>query len=128
MENLQKEFVPYDRALKMKELGFDEPCFKVVEGGPTDIFPYEKLDVPIYQQAFRWFREKYGLCSWIERMYTADSICYYRYTCEYKKDPLSKTHEVIVSLKEYDNYEEAELACLKKLFEIVEEKQKEDGR
>jgi hypothetical protein len=55
-------------------------------------------------------------------MYTADSICYYRYTCEYKKDPLSKTHEVILSLKEYDNYEEAELACLKKLIEIVKNK------
>ena len=25
---LDKYFVPYDRALKLKELGFDEPCFK----------------------------------------------------------------------------------------------------
>ena len=27
MSNLQKEFVPYEIALKFKELGFDEPCF-----------------------------------------------------------------------------------------------------
>ena len=121
---MEKEFVPYELALRMKQLGFDEPCM-----ASKDMNNDEGLiQLPLYQQAFRWFREKYGLCSWIERMYTADSICYYRYTCEYKKDPLSKTHEVIVSLKEYDNYEEAELACLKKLFEIVEEKQKEDGR
>lgn len=26
MENLQKEFVPYPLALRMKALGFDEPC------------------------------------------------------------------------------------------------------
>ena len=26
MEELEKEFIPYDRALKMKALGFDEPC------------------------------------------------------------------------------------------------------
>ena len=139
MENLQKEFVPYELALKMKQLGFNESCFAFYNGKHLDLgiwdweYPagQKRRDIgecpqaPLFQQAFRWFRDKYGLCSWIERMYTADSICYYRYTCEYKKDPLSKTHEVIVSLKEYDNYEEAELACLKKLFEIVEQNGKD---
>jgi hypothetical protein len=142
---MEKEFVPYNLSLRMKQLGFDEPCFryeavkKICEnqaqpGGcqlPNVHCGYpactidssvESLPIPVWQQAFRWFREKHGLCSWIERMYTADSICYYRYTCEYKKDPLSKTHEVILSLKEYDNYEEAELVCLEKLIEIVESK------
>lgn len=27
MNNLEKEFVPYQEALELKELGFDEPCF-----------------------------------------------------------------------------------------------------
>jgi hypothetical protein len=138
---MNTEFVPYKQALALKELGFDEPCFGYyLEDGTwtpasyskkgtvypsnTDLLP-DWSAAPLYSQAFRWFREKYGLCSWIERMYTADSICYYRYTCEYKKDPLSKTHEVILSLKEYDNYEEAESACLVALIKIVKKQNSE---
>ena len=127
---MNKEFVPYELAVKLKQLGFDEPCFAYYDTGIFTFWYHSEQQpdlvlnctAPLYQQAFRWFRDKYGLCSWIERMYTVDSICYYRYTCEYKKDPLSKTHEVILSLKEYDNYEEAELACLQKLIEIVKTK------
>jgi len=135
--NYEKEFVLYEQALALKELGFDEP-FKIFDQAIVfrnkgicmaneyaleyfDFYDDEVISAPLYQQVFRWFREKYGLCSWIERMYTADSICYYRYTCEYKKDPSSKTHEVILSIKEYNTYEEAELACLKKLIEIVKQ-------
>ncbi len=116
---MEKEFVPYELALELKQLGFDIPSVSGYSYSDSDNLLTQAI---LYQQAFRWFRDKYGLCSWIERMYTVDSICYYRYTCEYKKDPLSKTHEVILSLKEYDNYEEAELACLQKLIEIVKTK------
>ena len=58
---MENEFVTYEQAVALKELGFDEPCFKVVEGGPIDIFPYKKLDVPLYQQAFRWLYQKLGI-------------------------------------------------------------------
>ena len=34
-------------------------------------------------------------------------------------------HNLIISLKEYSTYEEAELACLKKLIEIVKVKNHE---
>ena len=130
---MNKEFVTYDIALSMKELGFDEPCMAWYNYNGEVLFKFKKphtddinlTNAPLYQQAFRWFKKKYGLCSWIERMYTADSICYYRYTCEYKKDPSSKTHEVIVSIKEYNTYEEAELACLKKLIEILNQNKDE---
>jgi hypothetical protein len=118
---MEKEFVPYTEALKLKELGFDEPCFKVVEGGPTDIFPYEKLDVPIYQQAFRWFREKHEI--------EATTACFYskrldipyeerQYHCHIIRDGVTSKGP------KYKTYEEAELACLKKLIEIVEQKEK----
>ena len=33
MEDFKKDFVPYDKALKMKELGFDEPCFGFYDNG-----------------------------------------------------------------------------------------------
>jgi hypothetical protein len=30
---MEKEFVPYELALKLKKLGFDEPCFGLYEHG-----------------------------------------------------------------------------------------------
>ena len=126
---IEKEFVTYEQALALKDLGFDEPCIGYWNIDPqlkTPAFnmvkPFEHewcLPAPLYQQAFRWFREKYNICSWIERLYTEESIPYYRTTQEYKKDASSKMHNVRVSLKEYTTNEEAELACLKKLIEIV---------
>ena len=57
---MKNEFVPYDIALAMKELGFDEPCFgfyslhddnKAVGGN----YPCDGTNsAPLYQQAFRW--------------------------------------------------------------------------
>ena len=61
---MEKEFIPYEQALKLKELGFDKECLKryyekelVGNGG---YFP-NSIKAPLYQQAFRWFREKYRL-------------------------------------------------------------------
>jgi len=111
---MEKEFVNYNQALALKELGFDEPCFKVVEGGPIDIFPYEKLDVPLYQQAFRWFREEHGMLSCIEFVepeYGGD----YGYKLYYKPGHLYIDHWN----KGFKSYEEAESACIDKLIEIV---------
>lgn len=36
MEELEKEFVPLDRALKLQELGFNEPCIAWYYG--TDLW------------------------------------------------------------------------------------------
>jgi hypothetical protein len=75
---MNEEFVSYEIALKLKELGFDEPCFtyyynisgKIRTGIVVNInnaWTYagtKKLGTtlaPLYQQVFRWFREKYGL-------------------------------------------------------------------
>jgi len=123
---MNREFVTYNQALALKELGFDEPCFgyysmkkKFNMGNYTTKHWKSTCLAPLYQQAFRWFREKYNICSWIERLYTEESIPYYRTTLEYKKEASSKMHNLSVSLKEYNTYEEAELACLDKLIELV---------
>ena len=110
---MNKEFVPYEEALALKELGFDEPCFKVVEGGPTDIFPYEKLDVPIYQQAFRWFRDNHGFYYQIHKGFGWEGIV------RNISKGLIEWHDGT-----FNTYEEAELECLKKLIKIVEQKEK----
>ena len=127
---MEKEFVPYEQALALKELGFDkEICF-----GRWTTYPdgegfldttkhsiYQGRDdlnrqclAPLYQQAFRWFREKYG------------------YDVSIKKCTSTQYKFVITqSFVENDYYfidfpfpshENAELECLKKLKEIVKRK------
>lgn len=72
--NLQNEFVPYELAVKLKELGFDEPCFGRYRknkfqlnmlGKPHKYNSEEivKGDISstLWQQAFDWFRDVHNL-------------------------------------------------------------------
>ena len=124
---MEKEFVPYQEALELKQLGFDEPCFAYYNIDPqlkTPAFnmvkPFEHewcLSAPLYQQAFRWFREKYDLPSHIATYWQHDwnNYSYQWYTVE--------NHIEWNGIEHFKTYEEAELACLKKLIEIVKSKQ-----
>lgn len=102
---MEKEFVPYEEALELKELGFDEEC----------MFSYKKtllqveLAAPLYQQAFRWFREKHQLPSWV---YTSNNQ-------EYWYSVLKDGRMIVRDYNPFKSYEEAELACLKELIKIV---------
>ncbi len=120
---MNKEFVLNPEALELKQLGFDEPCLATID--QTDFihiksteYPirgamvYDTIDCPTYSQAFRWFREKHGICGWIQESYFKGRKFY-----QYHISRVS-TLNVISDLFECD-YEEAELACLKKLIEIV---------
>jgi hypothetical protein len=71
------------------------------------------LKAPTFSQAFRWFRENHNLKSCIMfRTSMADNEEYY--------DWLIKGQEVVY--RHFKTYEEAELACLIKLIEIVKNK------
>jgi hypothetical protein len=126
---MQKEFIPYEQALEMKELGFDYQCVNYYShygNGQVhlnNLVLCSKIGVetnndkgilaPLYQQAFRWFREKYNLKSCIMfRTSMEDNKEYY--------DWLIKGQEVVY--RHFNTYEEAELACLKKLIDIVKSK------
>ena len=134
---MNKEFVPYEQALDLKELGFDEPCILLYRGLDTQPvcqmdyeFKIEKnsdfndetnywLTVPLYQQAFRWFREKYDLFGCID-LHTSTPIHWYiRIDDIIKNDYVYHSEDNDLKFK---TYEEAELECLKKLIEIVKKK------
>jgi hypothetical protein len=103
---MEKEFVTYEQALALKELGFDEPCFKYKDN--TNFRP-------LYQQAFRWFREKYELfVDWNHSQH--DNFGSYFGFC------IENIHLEGTIVGVYKTYEEAELECLKKLIEIVKER------
>jgi hypothetical protein len=58
---MEKEFVPYQQALELKELGFDEPCLMYyTDNGELYKSNLYGISAPLYQQVFRWFREKYN--------------------------------------------------------------------
>jgi len=127
---MNKEFIPYEQALELKELGFNEPCFKKYIAGclwnnPEIAEIYYNKHIhpnssdclsPLYQQAFRWFREKYGLEGVIQQ---AKDFTWYRWEIsQYNEDG----KKYVADWYEYKTYEEAELECLKKLIEIVKKK------
>jgi hypothetical protein len=77
------------------------------------------VGAPLYQQAFRWFREKYGLYSAVNVDQTMEPKFAYCIS-KYWTDALSWGWDTIVFNSDlYYDYEETELDCLKKLIEIV---------
>jgi hypothetical protein len=122
---MEKEFIPYEQALALKELGFDEPCIAYYENNGknsllvTDSVNFTNTDLkvegissPLYQQAFRWFREKYGLYFNIHRLQHKIGT----------KEEFMLTIDAPLRGGYYKTHEEAELECLKKLIEIVKNK------
>ena len=146
------EFVPFELALKLKKLGFDEPCFGYYVDGELrgvnlgieqlgGIEPYYQrfgfhtlsnhnidnpnkivVTAPTYSQAFRWFREKYNL-------YPSINIYHDLWMCLIKSIVSNQEHisgYIVYAINKgyptFKTYEEAEIACLEKLIEIIESK------
>jgi len=131
---MEKEFVPYEIALTLKELGFNKKCFLVVSyvgnlyfcNGDYAMYEtnkgkyknikyehsipekYTDLKIPTFSQVFRWFREKYNLHSTILFNDVKNN-----YDFIYGKRIGGSM------LGTSQTYEEAELECLKKLIEII---------
>jgi len=145
-EFIPYEHTPYEQSLDLKELGFDEPCFMSYRGKfdlyrngmggylsemtmerNSDLDKYEInkteqywISAPTYSQAFRWFREKYGIFVSIvpNRHGSLDSFIGWIYV------PLNgSTKDINVGDYKigFNTPEEAELACLIKLIEICRE-------
>ncbi len=121
---MNKEFIPYEQALELKELGFNEECMAMYHLIKIDgiikselIFQKANEDIsevftraPLYQQAFRWVREKYKLLGLPKP---------YGYEIQYNA---ALHYWGTIIEKEANTYEEAELACLKKLIETAKNK------
>ena len=124
---MEKEFVPYELAWELKQLNFDETCFGYYHNLGSTQLVVSKRDLradnndgieyclaPLYQQAFRWFREKHGLVG-IVKFGTND----FTYNI-YNTDGIGLLTKE--SLNFNGTYEEAESDCLQKLIEIVKTK------
>lgn len=122
-------FVPYQQSLELRELGFDEICLthywgenilNEAYGGWMKNSNTKYVMAPTWEQAFKWLRENYNILATI---YSNASGYLYEW-----HDAVGGTHR---GWSEYegpnnggvwDTYEEAELACITKLIEIVKTK------
>ena len=115
---MENEFIPYEQALALKELGFDEPSISGYSYPNSDKLLSQAI---LYQQAFRWFREKHGYLYHITyfdpyKAQTPGNADYQGFVLF----PHAGIHKL--PKMSYDTYEEAELACLIKLIEITKTK------
>ena len=138
---MEKEFVPYDESLALKELGFDEDCFGYYVNAELDLTwkfsdcslyqdTHISILAPLYQQAFRWFREKHGLIGYIQTSYVTNKVVNNRnIPCTPRIEftfGITNTigKSIFSSFKQgsFKTYEEAELEGLKKLIENFKQK------
>lgn len=126
---MTKEFIPYQQGLQLKELGFDEPCFGywksknwlIQEKTRTDGYTHadQECSAPLYQQVFRWFREKHQIEAIVSCIYSKTLDISYeerRYHCYIVRNGITTKGT------KFKTYEEAENVCLNKLIEICKNK------
>ena len=123
---MTEQFVTYEQALALKELGFDEPCMALFFNGDkqliqqifNDTRPFDKEVLtlaPLKQQIFRFFREKYKLLHNITEYNKDGSLIIQIYQDKFEIYNLMTAFDI-------NEYEEAESACIDKLIEIAKTK------
>jgi hypothetical protein len=135
---MEKEFVTYDQALKLKKLGFNDICIAYYTVVPEDNFDYfaipeqsiingkalsvsknyntkfyedeGTISAPLKQQVFRWFIGKgyYG------EIFVDDDKTFGYYITNFV--PLGRESQPIK--RGFISYEEAETNCIDKLIEL----------
>ena len=133
---METNFIPYEQALALKELGFNEAHIGYYyDKNPDKIKTYASHNgreltsvnyiedgftkAVLYQQAFRWFRENHKLRTFID-IYAQDEENDWQYFYVLKQGNGYDVKPIFSG--NFDSYEEAELACLIKLIEIVKSK------
>jgi hypothetical protein len=131
---MEKEFVSYEIALKLKELGYNEPCLTYYYELTSNLRTHLAIDVrnawtysgnkklgftlaPLYQQVFKWLRNKYGIDFSINTTYSK-----YNENTIKQYSGVIDTKTMYTNVGFYDNYEEAQLAGLQKMIEIIKNK------
>jgi len=108
---MEKEFVTYEQALALKELGFEYEKFYNYTSPMTNL-------APLKQQVFRWFREKYewyaNISSWIH-----EELIGTYHEFEIYGTPNSAHGSI-----RFKTYEEAENVCIDKLIELAKQQDK----
>jgi hypothetical protein len=122
---IENEFIPYEQALELAKLNFNEKCFgyyglenelyiEISCNLDSNLTRRNFIATPTFSQSFRWFREVHKLQAEILWRGDMECFCYKTGNFKYGSHDFSKD--------DYNTYEEAELACLNKLIEIIKNK------
>lgn len=125
---MENQFVSYEIALKLKELGFNEHCFASYTNKDlsfvrelfgdviasrysinNDVEYSTEITAPLYQQVFEWFRNNNNMHHNIVHQESSSQEWYDAYVEGEKID-------------ECGSYRQAEIACINKLIELVYDK------
>lgn len=127
---MENEFVPYQPSFELKELGFNEPCiakyisrqFAMNVAGKwykhnSNEITTGWVSAPLWQQAFRFFREKYGIEGQVKSWKEKGGIIWHYSVQKIGEPSIFRSIDCAAP-----TYEEAQLACLLKLIEITKQK------
>ena len=120
MKEFEKDFVIYPIAIKMKELGFNEPCLAGYDD--TEKLHIRNVDfqsdfkgfclTPTYQHIFRWFRKNFH---WT---YKVNQVTKNNWSYTLENFPNDRNYYGQL----YKSFEEAEIACVEKIIEFIKRK------
>lgn len=130
---MDNQFLPYEPAFDLKELGFNEECLATYIRHENRDFRFDIQEqsglhwssvtnseligkhctAPLYQQVFKWFREKKIL----GEVMPIDSWDGWGFRIS-AEDSMSPFFMAYTSTQEYGSYEEAELECIKTMIKI----------
>lgn len=138
---MEKEFIPYEQASALKELGFNRRTFAeysmiinnkwvlTFDLSEEGQYPEDSSAciAPTFSQAFRWFRENHNLYAEVK---VEDSVKLGGQKFYWIVFGACKSFEGSLWIRCLEDsngvmsntYEETELECLKKLIEIVKQK------
>ena len=121
MKTFKEQFVSYEIALAMKELGFDEECLGYYRNDSKSLFIGEdsrvqkdSIQSPLLQQCIDWFREKHNLHIAIKTEYNGTFII-----TIYNMNRPQKANQ---SFYQYNTYQEAREQAILKAIELCKNK------
>ena len=135
------QFIPYEQALALKEIGFNETCLAFYSSpygrkiNPPKLFISEncietaairRVNIlclaPLYQQVFDWFRNNYGLIGNVLSYDVKLKLKFFFAIVEYDGDNklVEEKYNCIDKWEKrlFEDHQKANIACIDKLIEI----------
>lgn len=123
-KTLNKYYIPFEEASKLKSLGFREYCDSYYNEDGKIIKSWNSIDSPnnmsnsyinrpLYSQVFDWFREEHRLMHIIDGVHSIEP---FELDCSILNIKNGTTHIISYSGNDYN---QAELECIRRLIKVI---------
>ena len=134
---MEKQFVTYEIALKLKELGFDEKCFGLFKNEKFyrdfEVFQWQNfsdcIKAPLWQQVISWLKNECKLeievFKWVAKCYHNEELATPHYLFDIDKAFEHTNDWIYQSINDdlkYHTYEEAREQAILKAIELIKNK------